>query len=205
MLSFSLMFLGTFHMMFPALDWSSQAIVVVPKTLPPEAGTLGFFLNNQTSLLQEDVLHRLDPRRPLFSYVSHLRGQLRHAWLNRAGCRWVVREGARCCGRLELKDGAHKREIVVVEPIEPVLRDLYRSDEPRVPLRRMPYLAAQGLYLRYQGSQASQIGEVVVADHLLPQDVEVRPGSIQSIGDLIPQQLIGDPYVLFLSVSSQPR
>src|SRR5438477_3046423 len=38
MLSLSLMFRGTFHITLPCLYWSSQFIVVEPRTLPPDAG-----------------------------------------------------------------------------------------------------------------------------------------------------------------------
>ena len=56
MLSFSLMFLGTFHITLSALYWSSQFIVVEPKTLPPVAGmgasplAAGFFPNKLTMI-----------------------------------------------------------------------------------------------------------------------------------------------------------
>src|SRR6267143_478186 len=75
MLSLSLMFLGTFHITLSCLNWSSQFIVVEPRTLPPVGGigllppplAPDFFQKKPiiaSSLLHQDALHRFHPHCP---------------------------------------------------------------------------------------------------------------------------------------------
>src|SRR6266513_3309217 len=131
MLSLSLMLRGTFHITLSCLCWSSQAIVVEPRTLPPVAG-IGllplplppdFFQKKpiiakiapSCSLLHQHALDRFHPHRPLllevrYSRVHPVKGR---SYRRRAG--GVVLEVRRGGRSQQRERRAHEVVVVVIE------------------------------------------------------------------------------------------
>src|SRR3989337_2548333 len=193
MLSFIRMFRGTFHMMFPRLNWSSQPPVVARmmpscrpavasvRRPPPKKNAIGIIVSPR---------HRAcDGFRPQVPRTLEALDRLAERPEGSLEALRVPRVADHRDDGRGLVEGLEHRPVVLIQPVELGLLDADRRADPGVPALRVTDLRLDALEGEDRVPDRLEALVLAVHGHPVPDRLELAADRLDAVGELDPQEV----------------